>query len=132
MSDFYFLPGMQPELDSILTNLNVKRIDPVVKRLISGATIQADEIYTNVNPLIGFISLGTSFFNNEGANRILNLQLSGGLTVFVSGNVTTGSHYLTIATYNTPLYFNNISFSVAPVNATTLFTFLGYKVTLES
>lgn len=127
MPDLFFTPSTQPNLDCIIEILNPRRIDSITKMLITGGNILNDEIVTNVNPLILYLNLGMTFFNNEGANRILNFRDAAANIVYALPTVATAVS----STFQvTNVVFSYLTFSGVMVNAATTLFFNGYRINL--
>lgn len=126
MPDFIFTPSSQPTLDAILANFNVVRLDQVRKNLIGGAAVLADELFTNVNPLVTYISLQWSLYNLEGAARTINFYNTAAQLLYTSNaiaNVTSG-----FFNDRNILVFNYLTASGVMVNAATSMSFVGYRM----
>ena len=120
-----FRYNSQPLLSNICYGLNIRTFSPYNRNLISGAVILADELFTNVDNNVKFISLILIFHNLEGAARTINYTT-------LAGNI------LLVNTVNTALSFINTSQIVfdkfvntaALINASTTLYFSGYRVTI--
>jgi hypothetical protein len=126
MVDFIFSPSSQPTLDCILENFNVRRLDAVRLSYIGAIAINASELFTNVDPLVTYISLNMNFYNNEGANRTLWFYNTAANLIFTSNTLATTVEIF--FTNNYCLVFNYIAASVALANAVTSLNFVGYRM----
>jgi len=122
-----FTPSTQPVLNCILSNLDIDKIEPLRKSLNTAAIINADELLTNVNNKIFYLSLSISFYNSEGANRILGYYTTAGNIVYVHATLATVQSLVTNANF----LYNKIAFNLALANVATTLNFIGYKIYLK-
>lgn len=128
MADILFSPSTQPTYDCIFANLNILRADVITKRLINGAVIEADELFTNANPLIIYVSNMLYFYNNEGGNRNIYINDATGNVIYASAVIANLST-LTLS-YITVFSFTKLDASAALVAAGTTLSFTGYRINL--
>jgi hypothetical protein len=127
MADLIFSPTLQPILDAILTNMSVVRLDVIRKQLIGAANINADELLTNVNPLIFYLNLYNVFYNSEGANRIMGYYTSAGNIIYLSPTLASAISM----NFSNYIVFNNIAYNLALANAGTTLSFVGYRIVTQ-
>lgn len=115
----------QPNYETLLNGLpNVKTVNSYYQRGVSGAAISLLELFTNADATISFLLLYQCWHNVEGANRQLSFNNLAGNILFLTAALVTGSSQQNITSVN----FQIIVPSVALVNASTTFTFIGYKL----
>jgi hypothetical protein len=117
-----------PTLETILMNYDVDYIVPFHVQLLSGGVISAHELVVNANAKVKFSPFCVSFYNLEGATRIIyfNTQTP---KILIAGSVTTATSFLYSNAYS--IIFDKLGFSGALANAGTTLTFNGLRIVLN-
>jgi|WetSurMetagenome_2_1015567.scaffolds.fasta_scaffold108486_3 hypothetical protein len=117
-----------PWYSTIMQTYDANEIVPFHVQLISGAVVLAHELFTNANAKVKFVPLCLSFYNLEGATRIIYMQTLAGKILY-SGSVTTATSILYQNQYI--IAFDKLALNGALVNAGSTLTFNGLRITLN-